>query len=62
MQSIVSFDNRNNGFIENNNKDKKLNEDLFNNKNKYDNINNIKDYWNNRRFNLFKDIGIKNDF
>ena len=31
MQSIVSSDNMNNGFIENYNKDKKFNEDLLNN-------------------------------
>ena len=31
MQSIVSIKNKNNGFIDNNNKNKKFNEDLLNN-------------------------------
>ena len=42
MQSIVSSDNMNNGFIENNNKITKFNNCLLNNANKYNNIKNIK--------------------
>ena len=62
MQSIVSSKNKNNGFIDNNNKDKKFNKDLFNNKNKYNNINNNEFGINDKGFNLFKEIRIINDF
>ena len=54
MQSIVSSDNMNNGFIDNNNKNKKSNDVLSNNINKLVYINNIKFNRNNKRFNLFK--------
>ena len=59
MQSIVSSDNRNNGFIDNNNKITKFNNSLLNNINKYNNIENIKD---DKGFNLIKEIRIINNF
>ena len=62
MQSIVSSENMNNRFIENNNINTKFNNVLLNNANKYNNINNVKDDKNNKTFNLFNNIRIKNDF
>ena len=56
MQSIVSSDNMNNGFIENNNKITKFNNGLLNNGNKYNNIENIKDDKNDKTFNLLREI------
>ena len=63
MQSIVSSDNMNNGFIENNNKtNKKFNIVLLNNGNKYNNINNNEFGINDKGFNLCKEIKIINYF
>ena len=62
MQSIVSSDNMNNRFIENNNKNNKFFEDLLNNINKYKYINNSKFGINDKWFHLFNNIRIKNDF